>query len=416
MKYCTRCLYPANHPLHLTFDESGVCSGCRIHEEKDRLDWGERKERLRNILGSYRSDGGDNYDCVIPITGARDSHFIVHTVKKEFGLNPLLVSYNRHYNTERGIRNLSYLRTFLDCDHVQFVVSPDTVKKVIRETIGHIGSIHWHVLAGHSVFPVQIAVRHKIPLIVWGVHQGCDQVGMFSHLDEVEMTRKYRCEHDLMGWEGGDLVDGREGLTEEDLRPFFYPRDEEISKVGVRGIYLSNYIRWDTKRQHEDMIERYGYESAKQQRTFDTYNDVDCQHYSGLHDWIKFVKFGYGKVTDHASREIRLRRMTRAEGIELVHRYQSVRPRDKSTFLAWVGMSEDDFDACIDRFRDAAIWQGDEASGWKLLDSITDHADDKGVEQSALGKIEDCRFMVTPTRDPEANEEEYRLLAKGYVD
>ena len=116
MQVCTRCLYTSAHPLHLTFDEEGVCSGCRVHEEKDRLDWAARAEKLRQLLEGYRNRSGNNYDCVIPVSGARDSYFIVHTIKNVYGLNPLLVTYNKQYNTAAGVRNLANLRIRLDCD------------------------------------------------------------------------------------------------------------------------------------------------------------------------------------------------------------------------------------------------------------------------------------------------------------
>lgn len=417
MRYCKRCLYPENHPLQLVFDARGVCSGCRVHEEKDSLDWGERAKLLKRILERHRARSGRSYDCVVPVSGARDSYFIVHTLVKVYGLNPLLVSYNRHFNTERGIRNLAYLRSVFDCDFMQMVVSPATVKRITRETIRRFGSMYWHVLAGQTVWPVQVAARLKIPLIVWGVHQGCDQVGMFSHTDEVEMTRKYRCEHDLMGWEAEQLVGGGEGLEEHELRPYFYPHDRELSKVGVRGVYLGNYIRWDSKRQHEEMLRLYDYETAPQQRTFDTYNDVDCLHYSGLHDWTKFVKWGYGKVSDHATREIRLRRLTREDGIERVRRHQDVAPADKPAFLRWVGMEAAEFDACLDVFRDPRAWRRREDGGFELLDSVMSHSADAGVPEAALGLVETCcDFSVTASKDPSADDTGYALMRRGYVD
>ncbi|MBO6783440.1 MAG: N-acetyl sugar amidotransferase [Alphaproteobacteria bacterium] len=416
MKYCVRCLYPANHPLHLTFDEDGVCSGCRVHEEKDELDWTARADMLETILARYRGKAPGKFDCVVPVSGARDSFFILDLLVRRFGMNPLLVNYNRQHNTPRGIRNLAYLRTWFDGDFMQHVVSPRRVQAITRETIHRIGSMYWHVLAGQTVFPVQVATRFKIPLIIWGAHQGIDQVGMFSHTDEVEMTRKYRCDHDLMGIEAEDLVDGVEGLTESDMVPYMYPHDREISRIGVRGIYLNNYVRWDTKAQHEDMLAKYDYETAELPRTFDTCNDVDCQHHSGLHDWVKFVKWGYGRASDHASREIRLRRMTREQGIEMVARYQDVAPPDKDAFLEWVGLSGSDFDAAIDRFRDPRIWENDHGS-WTLRDSVLNHRDDPGVDAARLPQAEPWQdFPETPSKDPDAAEQEYVLMARGYSD
>lgn len=366
MRYCKRCLYPENHPLNIVFDEEGVCSGCRVHEEKDTLDWKPRGEKLGQVLEAYRNRSGNNYDCIIPVSGARDSYFIVHTVKNVYGMNPLLVTYNKQYNTAEGVRNLANLRIQFDCDIMTLTVNPETVKKITRATMRKMGSIYWHCLAGQTVYPVQVAVKFKIPLIIWGAHQGVDQVGMFSHLDEVEMTRKYRKEHDLMGYEAEDLVDDFDGVSEEDIIQFKYPDDKELERVGVRGIYLNNYIRWDTKAQHEKMIREFGYKTEKQTRTFDTYNDVDCFNYSDVHDYIKFIKHGYSKVTDHASREIRLRRMTREQGMELVKQYSVIAPQHLSLFLDWLGITENSFHYIIDQHRNPALWERNDNWDWVL--------------------------------------------------
>lgn len=419
MRYCTRCVYPGNHPLNLVFDEEGVCSGCRIHEEKDAVDWKERGQRLGRIFDEFRSRSGKTYDCIIPVSGARDSYFIVHVVRNIYKMRPLLVTYNKHYNTQVGIRNLAYLRTLFGCDIVTLTVSPDTVKKLTRATLERNASMYWHCIAGQTVFPVATAVRYKIPLIVWGAHQGCDQVGMFSHLDEVEMTRKYRKDHDLMGYEAEDLVrDSGGAITESDLMPFKYPHDKEIESVGVRGIYLNNYIRWDSKAQHELMIKDWRYESASQLRTFDTYNDVDCFHYSDLHDYIKFAKWGYGKVSDHASREIRLKRLTREEGIDLVARYQDVRPDPQrlKLFLDWIGMQEQQLMQLIDKHRDPAIWRRDDDGRHVLQDSVVNHRNDEGVDSVRLGVMEKCEFQITPSKAPEVVDDHYVLIGKGWVD
>jgi N-acetyl sugar amidotransferase len=416
MKYCRRCLYPENHPLNITFDDQGVCSGCRVHEEKDALDWTERAEKLGKIFAEFKVKTRSIHDCIIPVSGARDSYFIVHMVKNVFKMHPLLVSYNKQYNTRRGIRNLAYLKTLLGCDFAQSTVSPEKVRRITRETLKLMGSMYWHCLAGQTVFPVQIAVKFKIPLIVWGAHQGNDQVGMFSHLDEVEMTRKYRKEHDLMGYEAEDILKHGENLKESDFEQYFYPHDRELEKVGVRGIYLNNYIRWDSKKQHEKMIDLYGYETYRQQRTFDKYNDVDCFHYSGIHDYIKFLKWGYGKATDHAGREIRLKRMTREEGIGMVRKYQDLKPQELPLFLEWLGIGEDEFWEHVSRRRDSRIWKKDENGAWKLRDSVTNHAGDKGINDVRLEKKEDCEFIVSKSRYPDAVEDKYVLIERGWVD
>lgn len=417
MRYCLRCLYPENHPLGIFFDEEGVCSGCRVHEEKDELDWAEREIKLKKILSGYKNLSKNNYDCIIPITGARDSYFIIHMIKNVYGLNPLLVNYNKQYNTEIGIRNLAYLRSIFDCDILTMTVDPSIVKNITRATLRKIGSMYWHCIAGQTVFPVQIAVKFKIPLIVWGCHQGIDQVGMFSHLDEVEMTRKYRKDHDLMGYEAEDLVDIFDHLKEEDLLQYYYPTDIELERVGVRGIYLNNYIRWDTKAQHELMIKKYNYESNYQSRTFDTYNDVDCHHYSDLHDYIKFLKYGYGKITDHASREIRLKRLTRENAIDLVEKYSNIEPKTTKLFLDWMNIDISSFLFTIDQHRKKDIWIRDiNTWNWSLKDSILNHKFDDRVDKVRLNLNDECNFLINQKINNSVEEDKYVLIGKGYID
>lgn len=416
MKYCKRCLYPDNHPLNLVFDDRGICSGCRVHEEKDELNWAKCLTKLKELVQPYKSQSRTIHDCVIPVSGARDSFFIVDFVKNQLGLHPLLVTYNKHYNTQVGIRNLAYLRSQIGLDLMTMTVSPDRVKKITRESIRRMGSIYWHCLAGQTAFPVQIAVKFKIPLIIWGAHQGVDQVGMFSHTDEVEMTRKYRKEHDLMGFEADTLLEGSKELKTKDMAQFQYPHDKELEAVGVRGIYLNNYVRWDTKAQHEKMLQKYGYETLPQQRTFDSYNDVDCFHYSGLHDYIKYLKWGYGKATDHATREIRLRRMTRKQGMELVQNYHEKKPADTQLFLDWLGMDEDEFWEHIDNFRDPEIWEHN-MGNWTLKDSILHHADEPGVEDMALPLIDqpNVDFIDTGLKETTNRDNKYTLIGRGWV-
>ena len=359
---------------------------------------------------------GREFDCIVPVTGGGDSYFIVHTVKNELGMNPLLVHYNPHYNTKVGIRNLANLGTVFDCDVLSSTLSPNLLKKITRYTLKKFGSMYWQVLAGNLTFPVQVAVRFRIPLIIWGVHPWSDQTGMFSHLDEVEMTERCRKEHGLMGIAAEDLIDETEGVTRVDVQPFIYPFDNELELVGVRGIYLSNYIRWDAKAQHEKMIKLYGYESNVQQRTFNTYEDVNCFHSAGLHDYIKYLKYGYSKVTDHATREIRLKRMTREEGIDMVQRYNEIEPNDLRIFLDWIEMDRKEFMKKVWDRRDSRIWSKSSNGNWSLKDSILNHRDDPGVNDVRLQKVEDCHYQLSSSGEPGCSEDRYLLMGRSYLD
>lgn len=416
MKYCKRCLYPENHPLNIIFDERGVCSGCLVHEEKYEFDWDKKAEELESLLSQYRGRPGTSYDCIIPVSGTGDDFFVVDLIKNKYGMNPLLVTYNTHFSTKVGVRNLARLITELDCDHMMSTVGPDTVKEITRITLKKIGDMYWHVLAGSQTFTVQVATKLDIPLIIWGVNGWLDQVGMFSHLDQVEMTKKVRKEHALRCLDAEDLVGQSSKISPKDLQAFTYPSDEQLEMSRVRGLYLGNYIFWDSQKQIELMINRYGYETSEQERTYNTYESIYCWNNASVHDYVKFLKYGYGKVTDHVSRDIRLKRKSREEGAELVAQYQNIKPAALPKFLEWIDMTEDEFMSCIDPFRDSRAWEINSLGQWELLDSIANHVTDEGVEKVRL-TVDDPRiFKLTAQMEKQDISDEYILLGRTYID
>ena len=408
LQACKRCLYTTAHPLGLILDDEGICSGCRVHEEKDLLDWQDRWEIIKNLVKPYRSKDGNNYDCIIPVTGANDSYYIVHTVKNKLKLNPLLVTYNKYFNTLLGIRNLANLRIRFNCDIVIQNVNPISVRKVTQSTLRQFGSIYWPCLAGQTVFPVQTAVNYKVPLVIWGGHQGLEQVGMFSHTHEVEMTRRYRKDHDIMGHEADDLVSIFDTLKEEDIWQYRYPEDTELNAVGVRGIYLGNYVRWDPKAQHEKMIREFGYQSAKFSRTFDTYDHVDCFNFMNIHDNLKFYKHGYSKVTDHASREIRHGRLTRNQGLNLVRYYQQKPIEYSNLFCDWLGVNPMGLQFIMDQHRNPQFWIESQPGEWQFV---------RGGLQQASGDKAPDRFVDLFSANAAMDDRDsakYVTIGKGY--
>ena len=409
MKFCKRCLYTTAHPLGLTIDEDGICSGCRIHEEKDTLDWKHRFGLLENIVSEYRSDTGENYDCIVPVTGANDSHYILDIVKNKLGLNPLLVTYNHYFNTPLGIRNLANLKIKFNCDILYQNVNPISVKNITRETLRNHGNMYWPVLAGKTVFPVQTAVRFKVPLIIWGAHQGLEQVGMFSHEHEVEMTRRYRKDHDLYNKEADDIDTIFNSLHKKDVWQYRYPSDKELNEVGVRGIYLGNYIRWDPKDQHEKMINSFKFKTSNFSRTFDKYDFVDCYNYMDIHDVLKLYKHGYSKVTDHACREIRFNRLTRDEGLELVKKHELQKPQYTNLFCKWLGIPENALTFIMNQYRNPLYWEEVEDKKWIFKGWST--MQKESIEKNSNEFI---NFIENSSLKHTADEDKYITFGKGW--
>lgn len=415
MKFCKRCLYPENHALNIILDDEGVCSGCRVHEEKYEINWDERWSELCTIVDHYKAREGTSYDCVIPVVGTGDDFFVVDLVKNKLGLNPLLVTYNTHFSTKVGVRNLARLITELDCDHMMSTVGPDTVKEITRISLKKMGDIYWHVLAGSQTFPVQVATKLDIPLIIWGVNGWLDQVGMFSHHDRVEMTKKVRKEHALRRQDAESLIGESTHVSKKDLQAFTYPSDEQLENSRVRGLYLGNYVFWDSQKQIEGMIEKFGYETNEEQRTFNRYESIYCANNASVHDYVKFLKFGYGKVSDHVARDIRLKRMTRSQGLALIKKYLPQKPAALDEFLDWVGMDESEFMACIDKFRDPKAWRKNKDGEWECYGSLlnVDAIEDSDVSL----EVDDPReYFQTPLLESQDLSEEYILLGRSYMD
>ena len=236
---------------------------------------------------------------------------------------------------------------------------------------------------------------------------------MFSHHDEVEMSRKYRKEHDLMGYEAENLINSFDDISEFDIKPYVYPSNSEIEKIGIRGIYLNNYIRWDSKLQHEKMIKLYGYETAKQNRTYDYYNDIDCWNYNELHDYIKYLKCGYSKVLDHVCREIRLGHISRDMAINLVLHYSKKEPKNLKLFIDWLGVTKNSLNYLIDKHRSNKIWFRDADFNWQLKEngSILGHlyknnTDSKNISVKSI-------FEITDRKISKDIEDGYVLIGKG---
>jgi N-acetyl sugar amidotransferase len=411
MQVCKKCLYGSYHPLNITFDSNGICSGCLVHDEKDVIDWAEKGMELKALVDAYKSKGKGLYDCIVPVSGSRDSFFIVDYVVNVLGLHPLLVTYNKQFNTKEGFYNLALIKRKFDCDLITKTVNPSTVKKITRATLRRFGSIYWHCIAGQTKFPVEAAIAFQTPLIIWGAHQGLDQVGMFSHHDQVEMNRRYRKEHDLMGYEAEDLISDFDFLTEEDVEPFKYPCDTELDSSGVRGIYLNNYVRWDTFSQHMKM-RVYGSASRNQARSFDTYSNSDCYMYADLHDHIKYIKHGYGVVVDHAVRDIRLGHITRDEGISSISQYINSSPRYKHLFLDWLGIESNAFDYLLDQHRSPSVWA--RGTDWKWQSDIlnlTECLDSKkNSSKKEAGITHFPAVKAITSQDPD---EQFLLYGKG---
>ena len=371
MRYCTKCVYPKSSAAPLAFDENGVCSGCQVSSQRVDIDWDRRRKIFERIIDEYRSKDQSNYDCIIPVSGGKDSYYQIHIIKKLYKLNPLLVTYHGNNYTPTGMKNLLNMREVFNVDHIFFTPSIDVLKKLNRLGMLMMGDMNWHAHAGIFTYPIRVAVQQNVPLMIWGEHGFMDLGGMHSYNDLVEFTFRYRHEHCLRGYEWFDFIEQapnyNESIEKKDLIPWMYPSDDEIDRVGVRGIYISNFFKWEANEHGELMKKEYGFLEAEQpfERTYRTMSNLDDMHENGIHDYMKFIKFGYGRATDHVCKDIRAGKMSREQGIEIINKMDPIKPKDLYRWLDYVGWTEKQFDKVADEFRDPRVWWKDKKDNWK---------------------------------------------------
>ena len=398
---CTRCLYWSDHPLGITFDDDGVCSGCRTHSEKTSLDWDARLSLLDSRLGRLLRRRTPDYDCVVPVRGTPEYFYEIEFLTQRLGLRVLAVTYNSQFNSAVGIRNLARLRDRFDLDFMGYTSNPVSYRRLVRESILQLGSVRWPALAGETQLPVRVALERRVPMVMWPFHQPTEMVGTHSYTEEVEMSRASRHSFDLMGVEPGDFVTHRGLVQDYEVEDLLYPGDGELHRSGLVGLYLANYLPWDSRRYAEHAVDELGAIAAQNSRTFDTYDRVDDLVYMGLHDLLKVAKHGYGRVTDSLCREIRFGRVDRATAIELEAHFIAEYPRRLlELFGDWIGANE------------AAVeWIINWEMNGRLFPMDVEWAAQPDDQLSAPARSFIASFMTNS--DPLVMDSSYTLIGKG---
>ena len=336
---CSHCLDDNKHPLGQIIDKSGLCSGCLTHNEKKLINWDAKwiglKEKCDEIVKA-RED--NEYDCIIPLNADAEDYYIVE-LALSLNLRPLLLYVNNYFGTDLSWRNLHTLETIFDLDLATFNPNLHTYKESIRTSLRKYNSIYWPYQALKTAYPVRLALDMKIPLILWGGLQATEQVGKFSHNDQVEMSNWSRNQHDLFAIDEVDFFGTGAQISNIEQFQYSYPDLKNAKKV--KGIYLSNYVRWDPWKQNHDML-KYGFTPENSKYTFDQYERSGSSVFYILHDLLRFEKHGYLKVRDHLSREIRHGRIIKNDA-EYVYNQYLKKSYNIKPFFDWLGVTESGF-------------------------------------------------------------------------
>ncbi len=356
MRYCKKCIMPDTRPEQV-FDASGVCDACNSAEKKHKvIDWKKRREEFEEILKRYRNPKGDWWDCVIPVSGGKDSCHQAWTMKHEYGMNPLCVNFVPCEMTEIGTKNILFLRD-MGFDVIQVGANRENYRKMVRKGFFDLGDCCWPEHIGIFTAPVRVAVQYNIPLLIWGENSQFEYGGPASKRENNYLDRNWLEQFQMLGYRISDLYE--EGFAKKDLLSFEYPSDADLKRVGVTGLFLGYYTKWNAFEHVQKMRELgWAQNDGPCEGAYYPFENLDCKWVGGLHDYLKFLKYGYGRATDQMCIEIRHGRMSRDEAIREVRKHEGQVPRQYlPDFLRFVGCTEQEFFRTLDRFTNKKIFK-----------------------------------------------------------
>ena len=349
LQYCIRCCMPETAE-GILFDERGVCNSCNSSEEKMHIDWDKRERDLKKKLDKYKKKFKDRaWDCIVPISGGKDSFWQAYVLTKIYGMRPLAVTFSHNWYTDVGKQNLELLLETFDLDHIMFTPKRSFINKVAKRSIEKIGDSCWHCHAGIGAFVIQISIKFNVPLIIWGestAEEGC-RLSYYESIkkdvfDENYFT-KISAQRNIH-----EMAD--KNLPEREFEIFRYPSSEEYKEAGIEGFHLGDYQFWDEERRTEFIIREFGWKEDIVEGAYKRYKSVECKM-PGLHDWTKFIKRGFGRGTDQASKDVRAGLLTREEGFEIINNLDPKRPEVLDFFLEQTKMTEKDLVKKVKKLR-----------------------------------------------------------------
>lgn len=311
---CTRCLYPEVRPDAHFID--GVCSACRSYDDREGIDWDARQlhlyEELENARVIAEANGGD-YDVLVPVSGGKDSTFQVLYLQ-ERGVRVLAVNSGTDMLSAIGRRNLDNLKRFVDVIEVTPKTSVRTA--LIRKGLYEVGDMSWPEHMAIWSIPTRMAIRLGIPLIVWGEQPQRE----YAAPEDVPIPTRLNAEWvaQFGGLLGMRLADLEGEFSRDDLAIYRMPATADMERAGVSAVWLGDYIDWDGWR-NGFIVQQHGFEVLPHpvEGSLANYENLD-NHITVLRDYLRFVKYGYGRATDIACNHIRRGRLSRDRALKMV--------------------------------------------------------------------------------------------------
>lgn len=354
IRYCRTCVLPDSRP-GITLDESGVCTACRGHEDKERnIDWDVRGAALLDLVKEVKAVGGD-YDCVVPVSGGKDSWYQVHTCL-ELGLKVLAVTWRTPARTQIGQRNLDNLIAGLGVDHIDYTIDPEVERRFMKAAFETKAATAIPMHMALFAIPIRLATRLGVPLIVWGENPQLEFGGSDKDRLATDLDLAWVRSHGVTNQTSVDDWIGKNGLTESDLAAYRLPPDDTFRNA-TRSIFLGSYIKWNSF-DNAELAARHGFSAGDNRPRTGTWGfaDIDCNFIS-LHHFLKWHKFGLTRAFDNLSVMIRYQMIDRDEAIQTLSETGLQVPQDDITaFCQFVDEPETWFWDTAARFRNTDVW------------------------------------------------------------
>lgn len=344
----------------LRFDQNGLCSACSNIKGRETIDWDARKEEFLTLVEKYKSKDGSNWDCIVPVSGGKDSTYQVLKLL-ELGLNPLCVTATTCGLSDIGRDNIENIKNF-GIDYIE--ISPNKKVRASLNRIGlkDVGDISWPEHVGIFTIPVRAAVQHHVPLIIWGENPQNEYGGPAAAENDNILSRRWLEEFGgLLGMRVSDMI-GVDGIRKKDLIPYTYPSDEDLQRVGVTGLFLGYYFPWDGYT-NALLAQAHGFKTKETvvEGSIVNYENLD-NYQTGIHDYFKFLKFGFGRATDIACLHVRRGRISRQQAIDIVKIHDGQFPwtyLDKpiAEILEPLNITVEEFIKICDRFTNKKIFK-----------------------------------------------------------
>jgi N-acetyl sugar amidotransferase len=339
----------------------GICSACKNTLQKPHIDWASKKQQFEKLVNNVKLKKAV-WDCVIPVSGGKDSTWQVITCL-EYGLKPLCITWRTPAREPLGQANLDNLIR-LGVDHFDISINPTIEKYFTLKTIEKKGSAAIPMHMALFALPLQIALKYNIPLVMWGENSAHE----YGHTDisqGFEMNRQWLLQYGVtQGTIASDWYD--EKLNEQNMALYQWPSDEALKGYDVKAVFLGDYFYWDPILTFK-VAEQHGFQAASQPLTGHyPFADIDDAFLITLHHWFKWYKFGFTRLWDNLSLEIRYGRLTRAEAIHIIQTIGDETPHEAiRRFCAWAGVDESYFNNLMNAFRNERIWTKTDHQ-WKI--------------------------------------------------